>query len=163
MTPTRLSRSFPRIRGDVPVGGMICNRPRPFSPHTRGCSAELSPARRDPQVFPAYAGMFPTPPTDDDWGHGFPRIRGDVPHPRQPHSRQNMFSPHTRGCSFRLDFIYVFASVFPAYAGMFPSRKLYGVCLPRFPRIRGDVPSTLRIRLISVGFSPHTRGCSFFF
>ena len=30
----------------------------------------------------------------------------------------------------------------------------------RFPRIRGDVPSMLRMRNFPIRFSPHTRGCS---
>ena len=72
-------RSFPRIRGDVPIRFTSALVVRVFSPHTRGCSAfELTPIDSQ-KVFPAYAGMFPaTPPAA--WGEGrFPRIRGDVP------------------------------------------------------------------------------------
>ena len=73
---------FPRIRGDVPVIEKAATDKHGFSPHTRGCSAELSPARRDPQVFPAYAGMFPTWATTTGTWKGFPRIRGDIPEAR---------------------------------------------------------------------------------
>ena len=70
---------FPRIRGDVPLGGSIGSKQPPFSPHTRGCSGLrlLKPFTR--WVFPAYAGMFRNIPTPCAAAPGFPRIRGDVP------------------------------------------------------------------------------------
>ena len=57
-------KGFSRIRGDVPLTYALQEVRRWFSPHTRGCSG-LRPGRHPaPRVFPAYAGMFPTP----DWG-----------------------------------------------------------------------------------------------
>ena len=55
-----LALSFPRIRGDVPSGAILCLIWRKFSPHTRGCSAQLFQGDPSTGVFPAYAGMFRT-------------------------------------------------------------------------------------------------------
>ena len=73
-----------------------------------------------------------------------------------------LFSPHTRGCSFFLALLNARKLVFPAYAGMF--RTPWGArCVPqRFPRIRGDVPSSSSLSPLMTRFSPHTRGCSGF-
>ena len=51
-------RSFPRMRGDVPLWHSACHLRRRFSPHTRGCSLENRIDWRFMDVFPAYAGMF---------------------------------------------------------------------------------------------------------
>ena len=53
-----LSASFPRIRGDVPRTPEHPAPQRPFSPHTRGCSASGRHVSPFDLVFPAYAGMF---------------------------------------------------------------------------------------------------------
>ena len=73
--------SFPRVRGDVPCS-VVCNRPRGgFSPRARGCSAATGAASESAMVFPACAGMFPHPAKRGGRRSGFPRVRGDVPHP----------------------------------------------------------------------------------
>ena len=53
-----LRSGFPRIRGDVPGPGFPRTAPRKFSPHTRGCSAQINNLGPIMLVFPAYAGMF---------------------------------------------------------------------------------------------------------
>ena len=134
------SRSFPRIRGDVPELKYVRNPTFTFSPHTRGCSWSplLSVSARS----------------------GFPRIRGDVPTNQQVKGRKRQFSPHTRGCSDKSDLYLKIARVFPAYAGMFlPGTHFLHTCI-RFPRIRGDVPPRVLASLTMLTFSPHTRGCS---
>ena len=70
---------FPRIRGDVPVQIMGNTGETPFSPHTRGCSADILVSGSYFHVFPAYAGMFRYTYGICEFGGGFPRIRGDVP------------------------------------------------------------------------------------
>ena len=55
----QVETSFPRIRGDVPMGRSWLARVRSFSPHTRGCSAPVPFSMYRSIVFPAYAGMFP--------------------------------------------------------------------------------------------------------
>ena len=153
-------RGFPRIRGDVPSTGLRVFSRIPFSPHTRGCSANQPAYRFGSGVFPAYAGMFPGLLRCGGKYPGFPRIRGDVPNRMGASSPAPSFSPHTRGCS-ALDKARLEANkVFPAYAGMFrikPSRARWCIC---FPRIRGDVPGSHKRHGCTRSFSPHTRGCS---
>ena len=112
--------SFPRARGDVPLGpkavkamvnvfpahaGMFRAPERvraltvPFSPRTRGCSGKWDPGAGDGVVFPAHAGMFPTRPLVGFDRPRFPRARGDVPDILKPISLIDEFSPRTRGCS----------------------------------------------------------------
>ena len=90
---------FPRIRGDVPTRNSTPMRKWRFSPHTRGCSYATPCILYNHIVFPAYAGMFRVRQDVSNHAGGFPRIRGDVPHPHTPTPPHNMFSPHTRGCS----------------------------------------------------------------
>ena len=152
---------FPRIRGDVPKTRAKESAESSFSPHTRGCS--VAPERRPMMllVFPAYAGMFPMPGAADNTCHSFPRIRGDVPILSLFTIPPSWFSPHTRGCSAISAVAPLVGEVFPAYAGMFPGTHTpSGRCLS-FPRIRGDVPRRPRGGFRGLKFSPHTRGCSF--
>ena len=132
--------SFPRIRGDVPVGRVDTGLEFLFSPHTRGCSFGSKSTHQAGFVFPAYAGMFRLVTSKAKPIISFPRIRGDVPTDKQIQFAWDMFSPHTRGCSASDDRPKPKPPVFPAYAGMFR----FGISLTGekfgFPRIRGDVP-----------------------
>ena len=49
---------FPRARGDVPAVVVNSVDHELFSPRTRGCSFGAPPGAKEPQVFPAHAGMF---------------------------------------------------------------------------------------------------------
>ena len=134
------SGSFPRIRGDVPRGPDHRYYFFRFSPHTRGCSYLDVLGEMPAVVFPAYAGMFLGPSRLSSRHIRFPRIRGDVPiHPHRGR-RVGEFSPHTRGCSESFDSVVQQNAVFPAYAGMFRSRRVKRSRRKSFPRIRGDVP-----------------------
>ena len=151
---------FPRIRGDVPLGKNGYQAYLPFSPHTRGCSSHLLIGRVCLGVFPAYAGMFRRTGSPAVVPHGFPRIRGDVPHPTTWLNGGEWFSPHTRGCSGQNATADFPLGVFPAYAGMFLRSLSRGMTQRCFPRIRGDVPASAMAELRQIEFSPHTRGCS---
>ena len=90
----------------------------------------------------------------------FPRIRGDVPRHMGTPTRNDRFSPHTRGCSSSPHQFRGTRRVFPAYAGMFRfDRPGHDRC-DGFPRIRGDVPGVKNAVDRVKTFSPHTRGCS---
>ena len=131
-----------------------------FSPHTRGCSSSERFARHTGQVFPAYAGMFRGASWAGSTAPCFPRIRGDVPYTPPQTPVNPKFSPHTRGCSYQNQAPATIEGVFPAYAGMFPPCAPRGLPPSGFPRIRGDVPVGSEIINSAFGFSPHTRGCS---
>ena len=151
---------FPRIRGDVPLRKSYLTASEMFSPHTRGCSAGKAVCSFSVAVFPAYAGMFRISYHPASVPASFPRIRGDVPCIRYIGYLIVVFSPHTRGCSFMACTGGRRHVVFPAYAGMFRANSIHHQLKPRFPRIRGDVPTRVDQPRARFRFSPHTRGCS---
>ena len=137
----RASSCFPRIRGDVPTSQSLPKPSLKFSPHTRGCSCVEAANKHRIEVFPAYAGMFLCGAPPISVRASFPRIRGDVPRPKDIIETIFGFSPHTRGCSLRRVAYGITRSVFPAYAGMFRSSSTLLPKASSFPRIRGDVPT----------------------
>ena len=109
-----------------------------------------------------------------------PRICGVAPSFSLSLVSSDHYSPPTRGCSRLGHRLACQQSVFPAYAGLFPTGTPLGmstICIPcvrgvvpatavsstpttSFPRVRGVVPklSSLVKRILS--FSPHTWGFS---
>ena len=153
-------RVFPAYAGMFRAPTASAGSAPTFSPHTRGCSVSGYRIGTDLTVFPAYAGMFRINLWQQGLLWGFPRIRGDVPDVAEVKNAITRFSPHTRGCSQCSQSHQQSAPVFPAYAGMFPHAENIGNPAQGFPRIRGDVPTSPRLRNTSPPFSPHTRGCS---
>ena len=131
-----------------------------FSPRMRGCSFWLITPIWGSKVFPAYAGMFPAPPTNTAESPCFPRVCGDVPTRGFTEAARAAFSPHTRGCSEEDLEQAQCHLVFPAYARMFPTWATTTGTWKGFPRIRGDVPRGNHPSRNGKNFSPHTRGCS---
>ena len=139
----RVLSSFPRIRGDVPDASSGRTNEPVFSPHTRGCSCDATLGASEAEVFPAYAGMFLRSVNIPRAVICFPRIRGDVPTDKSKVLLYQVFSPHTRGCSFFAKSFEDATEVFPAYAGMFRLLTYQHSAADGFPRIRGDVPLLL--------------------
>ena len=75
---------------------------------------------------------------------GFPRVRGDVPFIVFLIDRPGEFSPRARGCSVLADLEYRIYQVFPACAGMFLAYRRPSHASAGFPRVRGDVPASVR-------------------
>ena len=152
--------SFPRVRGDVPMRIGPCDVGDAFSPRARGCSAGPEKIAENLPVFPAYAGMFRLTVSLCTFLTCFPRVRGDVPDGANQWPAPPKFSPRARGCSglnLRRELL---KRVFPACAGMFPSRGCRRGCRRCFPRVRGDVPKDCPVPHRNPGFSPRARGCS---
>ena len=95
----RVSPCFPRVRGDVPSVYPGRCWLWWFSPRTRGCSSPIALGLLEPQVFPAYAGMFRRAVPENRHRDRFPRVRGDVPPNAMNGFMAMTFSPRTRGCS----------------------------------------------------------------
>ena len=131
-----------------------------FSPRARGCSSSAHKTLRGKQVFPACAGMFRTKPAWVEARSRFPRVRGDVPRGCPVEDKGHTFSPRARGCSSLMDFTRLDMPVFPACAGMFPTRPGGNRGGNRFPRVRGDVPPRVYQTRQHDKFSPRARGCS---
>ena len=117
-------RSFPRVRGDVPRSAWRRTSCTLFSPRARGCSSGS-------QKFSARKICFP-------------RVRGDVPRRGPLGGGLFRFSPRARGCSQPWQGGDNENPVFPACAGMFPSLLSSDLRSSRFPRVRGDVPPTVK-------------------
>ena len=151
---------FPRSRGDVPRAASMAYSRSVFSPLTRGCSPGRVTRPRNQAVFPAHAGMFPGLRFGEAAALRFPRSRGDVPSTVSFWCVGSVFSPLTRGCSPPPLITPTLTGVFPAHAGMFPSRASGASDFPSFPRSRGDVPCSRASSGVRIPFSPLTRGCS---
>ena len=95
-------------------------------------------------VFPACAGMFLNKISDRLDTVRFPRVRGDVPEGQNEPPVAQKFSPRARGCSRLLLHHRRISTVFPACAGMFLPLRPQPRISKRFPRVRGDVPVTIK-------------------
>ena len=69
--------AFPRIRGGDP--------------------AKIRVESKDAMLFPAYAGVIPSPDSRLQIPESFPRIRGGDPLRKEEAGQRPGFSPHTRG------------------------------------------------------------------
>ena len=90
MDPTRLDApasvsGFPRTRGDGPSSDVNSPGAKEVSPHTRGWTRRAAPVDLVGRGFPAHAGMDPGGAVVGGMGCGFPRTRGDGPHPSSGH------------------------------------------------------------------------------
>ena len=152
--------SFPRVCGDVPHFSLRLAGNFRFSPRMRGCSLIHPHLKMWCDAFPAYAGMFLTPPSYRIYIPRFPRVCGDVPSYRKYSRIIPTFSPRMRGCSYGADPDLWTDLVFPAYAGMFRSSPMSNGPSLSFPRVCGDVPSPAAMVVWTPKFSPRMRGCS---
>ena len=104
----------------------------------RGCSADRLAGCLEPEVFPAYAGMFPVRAIRALGVGGFPRVCGDVPKLKTSSKASTTFSPRMRGCSLFTGDLNFRDQVFPAYAGMFLVVVAWAEVSSQFsPRMRG--------------------------
>ena len=104
--------------------------------------------------------MFRINLVQQNLGFRFPRVRGDVPTVPPEYAGEIEFSPRARGCSADTLRKPCPLGVFPACAGMFRAKGERFGFSAGFPRVRGDVPSSVCLHLVVRGFSPRARGCS---
>ena len=93
------SGGLPRTRGDRPWIISPLGSPMTSSPHTRGSSRLHTAWRVLRAVFPAHAGIVPSPPGPGARSLSLPRTRGDRPFDHVENASKNSSSPHTRGSS----------------------------------------------------------------
>ena len=118
----RSGRRFPRPRGDGPRTGGRLDHHVEVSPPTRGWTRHRHPAPRSAPRFP--------------------RPRGDGPHSATCSRRPRSVSPPTRGWTVIIAVALPLFKGFPAHAGMDRRLLRHAKPLQRFPRPRGDGPST---------------------
>ncbi len=133
---------FPRTRGDGPARRLSTRVGARFSPHARGWTGHQRARPAGVQVFPARAGMDRRYRPRRTCPASFPRTRGDGPY-RLPYSLAHpAFSPHARGWTAYVAARLAWEAVFPARAGMDRTRPSNLITASRFPRTRGDGPSS---------------------
>ena len=152
------SERFPRTRGDGPPTNAAVVRQLWVSPHTRGWTLQLLRHPHRAGGFPAHAGMDPRAPSSRSGRRRFPRTRGDGPLREPLDVPEQEVSPHTRGWTREGVHHVHKPRGFPAHAGMDPYEKTSTPAASRFPRTRGDGPTSGRARSPARAVSPHTRG-----
>ncbi len=85
-------------------------------------------------------------------------MRGDRPHFTKDDPTFTMFTPHARGSTFWGWYSEVAQWVYPACAGIDPSKQYHAYQEARLPRMRGDRPWTAIWRHGAAMFTPHARG-----
>ena len=88
-----------------------------------------------------------------------PRIRGGVSATLYVVRFQKVYSPHPRGCFLDGLVAEERGAVFPASAGVFPTRASDFRTIRGIPRIRGGVSLPIVKNTITLVYSPHPRGC----
>ena len=113
-----------------------------------------------PVGSPAPAGMVPGWIGSVDLGPRFPRTRGDGPGAVHVGDNGGAVPPHPRGWSLLAELRTTLNRGSPAPAGMVPSSPLIDTGYVRFPRTRGDGPTTRLPRYVGIVVPPHPRGWS---
>ncbi len=155
----RLGR-VPRASGDGPPMARS-TRPVPAcSPRERGWSVGGRVASGAADVFPARAGMVPSPCRQPRVPSRVPRASGDGPTSNVSSTSGARCSPRERGWSVADRAGGGRSGVFPARAGMVPSAALPAWRPPGVPRASGDGPRPRRRRRTPAKCSPRERGWS---
>ena len=150
----------PRIRGDGPSKSLLRPSHSAFSPYSRGWSHAQGRYLITLTILPVFAGMVLLPPSMVPKPPYFPRIRGDGPMHLYDQGGFIPFPPYSRGWSPWLSGPRRTRYIFPVFAGMVPSTVAAAEITLYSPRIRGDGPTTISCHIISVRFSPYSRGWS---
>ena len=110
-------------------------------------------------VFPAHAGVFPRDSEVPKANTRLPRACGGVSPLEERRLKKTQSSPRMRGCFRVLDLPRCRTAVFPAHAGVFPSRKSGRRIRSRLPRACGGVSEWEKHCRLVRESSPRMRGC----
>ena len=155
---TRLSRSFPRTRGDGPAGH---GRLRPVDwlpPHARGWTLTYPWWEGGVGASPARAGMDLEPARSTFGSICFPRTRGDGPRVMRRMLMIQGLPPHARGWTAAPPRCAPVRGASPARAGMDRRRTRRRARRNCFPRTRGDGPPSWTMTREETVLPPHARG-----
>ena len=147
------------MRGCFQTAPSLCEG-RVSSPCMRGCFRARWRSVRPIQVFPVCVGVFPQTTRRRSDLSSLPRVCGGVSAETRKTASEILSSPRMRGGGFRHAQVRKLrGQVFPAYAGVFPSRSIWLSTWRRLPRVCGGVskmPSSGPTNKLS---SPRMRGC----
>ena len=133
---------LPRTRGDRPDALVLDVAQDPSSPHTRGSTRHRELLAHGEAVFPAHAGIDPSPCRWYRRVACLPRTRGDRPAYGRALFPAGKSSPHTRGSTHRARHHHTLGAVFPAHAGIDHNSEYAVAQALGLPRTRGDRPSS---------------------
>ena len=156
----RGAKRFPRQRGDGPSSSGATSRLHRVPPPARGWSLRRQAVPPAPRGSPASAGMVPRGYGWHPRCRGFPSQRGDGPFWALTFFGAGAVPPPARGWSARGLPLTMGHCGSPASAGMVPRRARIGNIGPRFPRQRGDGPSSLSLPPPPPLVPPPARGWS---
>ena len=154
---------FPRVSGGVSSTDASEKALITFSPRQRGCFPYREAMGTGTYVFPASAGVFPLQRGNGYRYIRFPRTSGGVSDEGTLADAKARFSPHQRGCFLLSVITFLWIEVFPAPAGVFQKRQDFSCKEEGFPRTSGGVSAVGNLLLVFPLFSPHQRGCFYFF
>ncbi len=158
--PPRCSRRVPRASGDGPLSRVGRPSSARCSPRERGWSPQAGVVALPGRVFPARAGMVPSPCGSTLDRASVPRASGDGPRWRSRGRGECRCSPRERGWSSAPGATRQHVVVFPARAGMVRRGSRGRRAEHRVPRASGDGPIIpARSRACCV-CSPRERGWS---
>ena len=150
--------AYPRIRGGNQPLAEVLQSQKGLSPHTRGKRSIQRAAVDAIGPIPAYAGETSSRHRCGSGRRAYPRIRGGnakgIPRPMLPVG----LSPHTRGKRQMPTLSVKCRGPIPAYAGETQHCLQCFALNGAYPRIRGGNWHSFRVRGVTRGLSPHTRG-----
>ena len=113
---------IPRASGGVSAKHTVERQKRAYSPRKRGCFLKRVYIKALKRVFPAQAGVFPLTRLRSSPRTSIPRASGGVSRKSRRIPSGAPYSPRKRGCFQVKAFRLADNKVFPAQAGVFPSR-----------------------------------------
>ena len=131
---------FPHTRGGVPSSTIAIASKTEFSPHTWGCTELWMSPRQTLQVFPTHVGVYLWYMPAVLQVSRFPHTRGGVPWWASRKRKQELFSPHTWGCTGCGQRGFWCGRVFPTHVGVYLEEQPVGHLRGCFPHTRGGVP-----------------------
>jgi len=133
----------------------------PFTPHARGSTLYISCGPKSQTVYPACAGIDPKLLPRPSKSMGLPRMRGDRPAMSRLGLPGSWFTPHARGSTQHMHPTILEVFVYPACAGIDLYAGSTATVICSLPRMRGDRPQSVELRLVDTEFTPHARGSTF--
>ncbi len=152
------SFGLPRMRGDPPLENPYNLEDNESTPHARGSTPRTGGTQNRGNVYPACAGIHPLVFTEFFILVGLPRMRGDPPHLYCQGAPHTLSTPHARGSTPKSLPLPLPSKVYPACAGIHPTRNGSKKNMGSLPRMRGDPPREPGTREPRTGSTPHARG-----
>ena len=109
----------PHTRGGVPEGGKLRKKTVILSPHTWGCTVEVTKMKTEVMIVPTHVGVYRTQASANGFTSHCPHTRGGVPSKTILFIKLIRLSPHTWGCTdIYFQFGYI-TRIVPTHVGVY--------------------------------------------